>query len=538
MSLSESAPTLRAASDPITFTFDDRHWRVRGLESELSCQRLRVNLLVSRRELTHIDTVDLYSSRQRRMFLREAAAELYVEEGVLKRDLGRVLLELERRQERLIKENLLEHQQPQVPRMTEQQRDEALQLLKDPQLAKRILSDYEECGLVGEETNKLLCYLAGVSRLLDRPLSVLVQSSSAAGKTSLLEATLALMPPEAQVRMSSLTAQALYYMGTRQLRHKILSVAEEAGVAEAAYALKLLQSDGHLRIATVGKDRGTRRCVTEHYEVEGPVALLLSTTAEHPDTELANRCLVISVNEQPAQTAAIHQRQRASFQPAPTAAGTQKIRARHQNAQRLLQALPVIFPFAEKLTFRSDQTRHRRDHAHYLSLIASIALLHQYQRQQLTCPGGQGSERTAVVATLDDLELANRLMGHVLRSGRQELLPQARQLLAQLTAYVHRQAQQAATLPTAVRFTQRQVREALAWHDRTLRRHLARLVELEYVVALRTGRGNGRVYQLVEPLATAGGAERDFALVQVDRLRPTTARPQDAAIPRCGDSAP
>ena len=40
--------------------------------------------------------------------------------------------------------------------------------------------------------------------------------------------------------MSSLTGQALYYMGTNELKHKILSVAEEAGVAEAAYALKLL----------------------------------------------------------------------------------------------------------------------------------------------------------------------------------------------------------------------------------------------------------------------------------------------------------
>jgi Ni2+-binding GTPase involved in maturation of urease and hydrogenase len=40
---------------------------------------------------------------------------------------------------------------------------------------------------------------------LNRPLSVLVQSSSAAGKTSLVAATLALMLPECQLRVSSLT---------------------------------------------------------------------------------------------------------------------------------------------------------------------------------------------------------------------------------------------------------------------------------------------------------------------------------------------
>jgi hypothetical protein len=45
-------------------------------------------------------------------------------------------------------------------------------------------------------------------------------------KSSLVEATLALMPPECQLRVSSLTGQALYYMGVGELKHKALSVAE------------------------------------------------------------------------------------------------------------------------------------------------------------------------------------------------------------------------------------------------------------------------------------------------------------------------
>ena len=242
------------------------------------------------------------------------------------------------------------------------QHDAALELLNDPQLLERILADYQRCGLVGEETNKLVCYLACVSRHLPRPLSVLIQSSSASGKTSLVDATLAFMPAEAQIRLSALTGQSLYYgssqencntieathgkekgtdpfcaqhpagrsgkrglspfplfsngsyMGRTELQHKILAVAEEEGVSEAAYALKLLQSEARLAIASAGKDSETGRQQTQHYEVEGPVALLLTTTAEEPDAELANRCLVLSVKEQPAQTAAIHQRQRAAAQ--------------------------------------------------------------------------------------------------------------------------------------------------------------------------------------------------------------------------------
>ena len=70
-------------------------------------------------------------------------------------------------------------------------------------------------------------YLACVSRLLDRPLAVIIQSSSAAGKSSLMDAILALMPAEAQVRYSAMTGQSLFYMGETNLKHRILAIAEE-----------------------------------------------------------------------------------------------------------------------------------------------------------------------------------------------------------------------------------------------------------------------------------------------------------------------
>ena len=71
-------------------------------------------------------------------------------------------------------------------------RPQALELLEDPKLLDRILADFERCGVVGEETNKLVGYLAAVSRKLEEPLAVIIQSSSAAGKSSLMEAILAL----------------------------------------------------------------------------------------------------------------------------------------------------------------------------------------------------------------------------------------------------------------------------------------------------------------------------------------------------------
>ena len=276
--------------DQPTFTFDDRHWRVRGLDKQLSCERMRVNLLVTRRDLIHVDSLDLYASRSRRTFVREVAAELFVEEAQIKQDLGHVLLRLEALQNERIRARVA-RQTPQAaaPVMSQAEQQDARTLLEDPELIGRIDTDLDACGLVGEQANRLVCYLVCVSRLLPRPLSVLIQSSSGAGKTTLQDAVLRLMPADETVRLSALTAQSLYYMGADALRHKVLAIAEEEGLAQAAYALKLLQSEGRLSIATAGRNSDTGRQQTELYEVEGPVAMLLTTTAEQPDAELANR---------------------------------------------------------------------------------------------------------------------------------------------------------------------------------------------------------------------------------------------------------
>jgi len=62
-----------------------------------------------------------------------------------------------------------------------------------------------------------------------------------------------------------MTGQSLFYMGESDLKHKVLAIVEEEGVHSAAYALKLLQSEGVLTIARRAKTRtpaGTLRINT------------------------------------------------------------------------------------------------------------------------------------------------------------------------------------------------------------------------------------------------------------------------------------
>jgi DNA primase len=296
-------------------TFADRRYRVRGLEKNASFECLRVNVLASRAaldalgEAVHVDTLDLYQARHRQAFIKAAAAELGVAEEVIKADLGKVLLALEAEQEQLLR--AAASPAAGAVQMDEAGREAALSLLRDPDLLTRVVQDFSRYGIVGERTNVLMGYLATVSRKLDRPLALLIQSTSAAGKSSLLDVVLKFVPDEDRIVYSAMTGQSLYYLGELDVKHRVLAIAEEEGAHRASYALKLLQSEGELTIASTSKDPTTGKLVTEAYHVEGPVMIALTTTAAEIDEELLNRCLVLTVDEGREQTQAIHAAQRA-----------------------------------------------------------------------------------------------------------------------------------------------------------------------------------------------------------------------------------
>ena len=473
----------------------DRRYRIRGLAKNMSHELLRVNVLVSTGELFHVDTIDLYAARQRGLFVKQAAEELRLKEDVVKRDLGRVLLKLEELQDEQIRKAL--DAESETVALSAAQRAAALDLLEDPRLLDRILNDFAACGVVGERTNKLVGYLAAVSRKLDAPLAVVVQSSSAAGKSSLMDAVLAFTPEEDRVQYSAMTGQSLYYMGEEDLKHKVLAVVEEEGASRAAYALKLLQSEGALSIASTGKDPATGKLVTHQYRVEGPVMIFLTTTAIHLDEELLNRCLVLTVDEDRAQTQAIHrlQREQQTLEGLLRRKRRDEILEVHQNAQRLLRPLFVANPYAERLTFLDSRTRTRRDHVKYLTLIRVIALLHQYQRPLQTAEW-QGRTIEYIEATLDDIAVANRLTAEVLGRSLDELPPQTRRLLLLIDEMVAEASKRLAMERADYRFSRRDVRAATEWSDPQLKRHLRKLEELEYLIVHRGGRGQSLVYEL------------------------------------------
>jgi DNA primase len=481
--------------DEITIAQGDRRYRIRGLAKNLSQDIMKVNLLAIRGDAIHVDTLDLNVDRQKTVFCKRAAEELNVKEEVIRKDLGRVFLQLEALRNEQIQKAL--NQKDEEIQLSPEEKAAALELLRDPRLMDRILDDFAKCGIVGEETNKKIAYLAAVSRLLDAPLAVMLQSSSAAGKSSLMEATLAMMPEEQRVQYSAMTGQSLFYMGETDLKNKILAIVEEEGAQRAAYALKLLQSEAVLTIASTGKDPATGKLITHQYRVEGPVMIFLTSTAIEIDEELLNRCLVLTVDEDREQTRAIHRLQRESQ----TLEGLilkrrrQEIVTLHRNAQRLLKPLPVVNPYAKQLTFPDGLTRTRRDHMKFLALIRAITLLHQYQRP-IKSVHYDSKVLEYIESTPEDIKLAEELIKQVLGHSLDELPPQTRRLLLIVDEMVSKECERLKMERTDYRFSRRDVRHYTGWSDAQLKRHLHKLQELEYLIVHNGGRGQSIVYEL------------------------------------------
>ena len=493
-------PKVEIDGDEVKVTLGPREYRVLWLEKSTVRGRMQVNVKVSGNNVRgefcyHGDTFDMESFQRRTAFIKQAAHELAVKEETMHSEVGRLWAMLQDQQRERIKKALAPPEE--AAAMTAEEQAAAMDLLRDPRLLDRVLEDFERCGAVGEETNKKVSYLAAVSRLLAKPLAVVVQSSSSAGKSSLMEAVLDFMPEEHRESYTAMTGQALFYMGQKNLKHKILAIAEQQGAEAASYPLKLLQSEGKLNIASTGKDPVSGKHVTHEYIVEGPVMIFLTTTQHEVDEELMNRCLVLAVNEEREQTRAIHRKQRE----AQTLEGLKarmrqnKIVRLHRNAQRLLRPVQVVIEHLKDHGFPDAMTRTRRDHMKFLTLIQAITLLYQHQRE-IKISSEDGEKLEYIEATEADVKLAWELANHVLMRSLDDVQTQTRRLLLVIDKMVAGECERLQIERMDYRFTRATVRQFTGWSDSQLKTHLHRLEELEYLALHRGVSGQSFVYAL------------------------------------------
>jgi DNA primase len=471
--------------------FAERQYEIKGIQRAETQLKVTVKAsadLASNRAF-ELSTIDLYSSRSRIWFAKLCADLFGADEALVREDIGRLLT--------LVEDFKPQQKQQTVAAPSQAEKDAARQFLQSCDLFDRILADLETLGVVGEKTNKIVCYLAAISRKLAKPLSVLIQSRSSAGKSTLQNAVLKLVPDEDYEKYTRVTDQALFYKEEDSLVHKILAIEEDAGVGGAAYSIRNIQSAGKITVAATGKDPGTGKMKTEKYTVKGPVAVMLTTTAAELDQETASRFISLSIDESAEMTRAIHVKQRQARTLAGLVQRTKSdaIIARHHTVQRMLKPVAVVNNFDQYLSYPSANLVTRRDHDKYLGLIEAIAYLHQYQRHTKTIEV-DGRPVEYIEVTLEDIDAANRLANQVLGQSLDELSRPSRALLEAVCKMVEEIAKQRNIPVDEVYFNRRMIREYIGWTDWQIKTHIKQLEQLEYLHVRMGAQGKQYSYAL------------------------------------------
>lgn len=154
-----------------------------------------------------------------------------------------------------------------------------------------------------------------------------------------------------------------------------------------------------------------------------------------------------------------------------------------QNAQRLLQPIAVINPYAPYLRIPEGVFKKLRTNWHYLRLIEIISLYHQHQREVKVSAEG----KKYIETTLSDIEWANMLVKDSLLRKSNELSGAVREFFERLKAEV---AQSPGT------FFAKDIRKAFRMHPQTLSRHLSLLSRMGYVRKISSNARTGYEYEI------------------------------------------
>ena len=286
------------------------------------------------------------------------------------------------------------------------------ELAEEPDILGRFAEELARSGVAGEERIAKLLYLAVISRLLERPVSVALKGPSSGGKSYVVERVLGFFPESAYYALTAMSERTLAY-SEEPIRHRFLVIYEAAGMNSdfATYLMRSLLSEGRVRYETVEK---TSEGIKPRLIVrEGPTGLIVTTTAVklHPENE--TRLLSLTVTDTQEQT-------RAVMAALAREAGEAELYLEDCHAlQTWLESAEhgVSISYAKRLAelIPPVAVRLRRDFGAVLNLIRAHALLHQATRER--------DAEGRIVATIEDYGTVRELVAELVSEGIEATVP-------------------------------------------------------------------------------------------------------------------
>src|ERR671911_181793 len=280
------------------------------------------------------------------------------------------------------------------------------ELAKAPNILERFAAELAQSGVAGEARIAKLLYLAVTSRLLTRPVSIVLKGPSSGGKSHVVERVLSFIPESAYYALTAMSERTLAY-SEEPIKHRFLVIYEAAGMSGefATYLMRSLLSEGKVRYETVEKtSEGMKPRLIER---EGPTGLIVTTTALklHPENE--TRLLSLTVTDTQDQTKAVM----AALAEGASEAGLNF--APWHALQVWLESAEhrVSVPYARILAdlIPPVAVRLRRDFGPLRTLIRPPPLLHEPPRAR------DGTRR--IIATIEDYAAVRKLVVDLVGEG-------------------------------------------------------------------------------------------------------------------------
>ena len=278
-------------------------------------------------------------------------------------------------------------------------------------------------GVVGDLANYLIVFLAFVSRLLAKPVSLVVKGATCGGKSDAVDVVLTFLPKSAFYLVTAMSKKAILY-SDETFEHRIIVFNEAGGVsAETLEFVKVLLTQGYIKYSvTAPKEGGGFGTIP--VEKKGPTGLITTTTAVQLDAEIESRVLSLAALEGKEQTKAIMASQAGAAQEGEDGAAVAAPIA-WQAYQEWLALGPtnVVVPFARVLAdlIPAAALRMRRDFPAVLSFVKAHALMHRKTRDR---------NNGAIVATIGDYRAIWKLLKEVISVGVEATVtPQTREFV-------------------------------------------------------------------------------------------------------------
>lgn len=430
-------------------------------------------------------TLDLYNDTQTDKLIRTLCDKWELKLIDVSKSLHNMTLQLE--DYRLQELKYQGRQRAQPFEVSEEEKKKAITFLKHNNLLNNLILQLNTTGILGEDENAIILFLALASYKFSNPFSVICLAKSGIGKSYILQKLSECLPNNAYSFHTKISANALYYFDSNNIQNKALLIEDLEWTTQMLTPLSTLQTQGKLINTRATKDKdGMLHSTT--FEVNGNLCLLACAYSDKNLESLSLPFLMVHLNHSHHQDLAVMEYQKKCK------AGLIKTEEINQTQHQLkcliatLQNISVINPFATLIELPEDIAHPRKSLLLLLNFIEVITYFFQYQREQTA---DKETGEVKIITHPDDIELAFKLLKNSLFRRADELSTTARDFYHWLTTFLSE--------AKTKQFTALDIRKQKAIHPRTLNNYLRELKLYNYIQV--TG-GNkhreGYIYKLTD----------------------------------------